>query len=132
MPQLYRKRPFSDHAEFRVLAAQYDQVQIIVWQPSWVMSPLFLRESDGQVVFVAAASHAASSKRQWPMMCGKRHDPSVGLRTGKIVQLHKNGFSQAGKAGIRSSLPSRMNAVGGGPCFRYDPNFLSRDCMSFL
>ena len=116
MPQLYRKRPFSDHAEFRVLAAQYDQVQIIVWQPSWVMSPLFLRESDGQVVFVAAAPHAASSKRQWPMMCGKRHDPSVGLRTGKIVQLHQKGTSREGEVGAKF-LVSRMDGGRGRTMF---------------
>ena len=110
-------RQFSDHAEFRVLAAQYDQVEIIVWQPSWVMLPRFLSESDGQVVFVAAASHAASSsKGQWPMMPGKKHD--------KIVHLHQKETSREGDGRGKKFPVSRMDdGRNREPCFRYDHQF---------
>jgi len=50
----------TDHTEFRVLAAPYDQVQIIMWHPSWVISPFILSESRRQVFCVGAASHAAA------------------------------------------------------------------------
>ena len=71
-----------------VLAAQYDQVHIIGWQPLWVILPLLLHDSGRQVVSVAAASYAASFRRQWPMMSGKRHD--------KIVQRHHKVTSPKG------------------------------------
>jgi len=71
-----------------VLAAQYDEVHIMEWQPSWVILSLLLHDSGRQVVSVAAASYAAFSRRQWPMMRGKRHD--------EIVQLHQKEISRDG------------------------------------
>ncbi len=82
-------------------------------QLSWVTAPLFLRQTRCQVSCVAAASHAASFERQWPMMRGKRHD--------KIVQLHQKGTSREGEVGARSSLYQEWMAEGVEPCFRYDP-----------
>ena len=45
----------------------------------------------------SAASHAASSKRQWPMMRGKRHD--------EVVQLHKKESLQ------ETSLPPNLQLI---------------------
>ncbi len=63
------------------------------WHP---FSP-FSTASRGQAFPVAAASHAASSRRQWPMVRGKRND--------EIVQLHKRGMLKKAASGVLALLP---------------------------
>ncbi len=103
----------------RVLVGQYDQVQIILWYPSWVISSLLLSASPRQVFGVAAASHAASSWRHGPLV---RETPQICLReaasakAGKIVQLHKKESSQEGEAGTRSFREPELDGGMGEPC----------------
>ncbi len=104
----------------RVLVGQYDQVQIILWYPSWVISSLHLSASPRQVFGVAAASHPASSWLHGPLVRDTqtclRESFFASAKAGKIVQLHKKESSQEGEAGTRSFREPELDGGMGEPC----------------